>query len=70
VAESTPLTHAQRGALGARALNARLSPDERKEASRRAYLAGAVNAVVSRAPELTPEQRDKLRAIFSGRAVA
>ena len=46
------------------------TPEQRRELARRAYLAGAVNAVVNRAPELSPEQASKLRALFSGGASA
>lgn len=47
-----------------------LSAAQRIERARKAHLAGAVNsvitAVVDRAPELTPEQIERLRAAFSG----
>lgn len=39
---------------------AALSPERRKEIARTAYLTGAVNSVVDRAPELTAQQRDRL----------
>ena len=72
VAESTTLTPEQRtevlresGRMGGYGRAAVLSPEERKAISRKAYLAGAVNAVVARAPELTPEQAAKLAAIFA-----
>lgn len=51
-----------------RARAASQTPEQRQELARRAYLAGAVNAVVNRAPELTPEQRGRLVAIFGGDA--
>lgn len=74
MAESTTLTHAERGAMGARALNASRTPAERSAHGRRAYLAGAVNAVAAavaaNAPELTEAQRAKLRALFAPSEVA
>lgn len=72
MAESTTLTPEQRtevlresGRMGGHGRAAALSPEERKASSRKAYLAGAVKAVVDRAPELTPEQAAKLAAIFA-----
>lgn len=59
------ITYAERGRLGAQKVNADRTPEQRKELSRRAHLAGSVNAVVARAPELSPEQRARLRALFS-----
>ncbi|WP_374539488.1 hypothetical protein [Micromonospora aurantiaca (nom. illeg.)] len=47
-----------------------MTPEARRESARRAYLAGAVNAVVARAPELTPDQVARLRAVFAGRVAA
>lgn len=55
--------------MGARAVNAKRTPAERSAHGRRAYLAGAVNAVAAAAadelPPLTDEQRAKLRALFA-----
>ena len=48
---------ARRAAL---ALNAKLTPDERRASSRRAYLAGAVNTIAARVDELTDEQASRL----------
>lgn len=62
-----PMPRTERGRLGGLAWSARATPEEKKAASRRAYLAGAVKAVVNRAPELTPEQAAQLRAVFGGR---
>lgn len=59
-----PMSTKERAAKAGRARMEALSPEERREHARRAYLAGAVNAVVERAPELTPDQAAKLRAIF------
>ncbi|MEV0898370.1 hypothetical protein [Actinoplanes sp. NPDC049802] len=56
----------ERGALGGRARSEKLTPEQRREQARRAHLAGAVKAVVDRAPELTPEQVSKLRTLFGG----
>ncbi|NBE84585.1 hypothetical protein [Micromonospora rubida] len=58
-------TRAQRAA---RTLTQRTTPEWRRERARKAHLAAAVKAVVERAPELTPEQTAKLRAIFGGAA--
>lgn len=52
-----------------------LTPEQRIERARKAGQASAlkrstldyhINKVVDRAPELTPEQTDRLRAIFGG----
>ncbi|GAA1649189.1 hypothetical protein GCM10009679_62910 [Saccharothrix algeriensis] len=61
----TPLSHAERGRLGAAKTHAGRSPEERKEHARRAYLVGAVRTVVDRAPELTDDQMARLRALFA-----
>lgn len=58
------LSCAERGRMGALKANANRSPDQRKELCRTAYLAGAVKAVVSRAPELSSAQITSLRALF------
>ena len=42
-----------------------LNAEQRRERARKAHLASAVNAVVKRAPELTPEQFSKLRTVFA-----
>jgi hypothetical protein len=70
VETSTPLTHAERGAMGARVANASMTAAERHERARKAHLAGAVNAVVARAPELSDAQRAKLQALFAPAEVA
>lgn len=44
----------------------RTTPEWRKERAQKAYLTGAVNAIVNRAPQLTPEQVAKLRAVLGG----
>lgn len=54
----------ERGVLAGYARAASLTPEQRKTASRKAYLAGAVNAVVNRAPELSDEQVARLRAVL------
>lgn len=54
----------ERASIAAHARAASLTPEQRKAASRKAYLAGAVKAVVGRAPELSPEQITKLRAVL------
>ena len=60
----------ERASKGARASHESKTPDERRAHARHAYLAGAVKAVVDRAPELSPEQAAKLRAVFGGGASA
>ena len=45
-------------------MHAAMTPEQRTARARKAHLASAVNAVVNRAPELTPEQTERLRAIF------
>ena len=59
------ISYAERGRIGGLAANAKRSPEQRHELARHAYLAGAVKAVVSRAPELSPDQRARLRALFA-----
>lgn len=59
-----PLSMSQRGAIGGRVRADSQTPEQRRELARKAYLAGAVNAVVARAPELSQEQTARLRAIF------
>lgn len=58
----------ERASIAGRARADSQTPAERRALARKAYLTGAVNAVVSRAPELSPEQTAKLRAIFGGAA--
>jgi hypothetical protein len=58
--DSTPLSHAERGRM-AQALR---TPERRREIARLGHLTSAVNAVVDRASELTPEQFSRLRALF------
>lgn len=60
----------ERASIAGRARQASQTPEQRRESARKAHLAGAVNAVVNRAPELSPEQVGKLRALFSGGASA
>ncbi len=59
-----PLSTRERASRAGRALQASRSPEERREAMRKVRLAAAVKAIVESAPELTPEQAAKLRAIF------
>ena len=56
------------GRQGGRTRAENLTPERRREIARKAHLASAVNAVVARAPELSPEQAAKLRAIFGAPA--
>jgi hypothetical protein len=46
------------------AASVNLTAEQRKERARKAHLASAVNAVVDRASELSPEQASKIRATF------
>ena len=46
--------------------NAQLTAEERKAIMRKVRLAAAVKAVAERTSELSPEQYEKLRAIFGG----
>ncbi len=62
MAESQAVQWGRQGGLKA---NARKTPEQRREHARRMHLAGAVKAVVARAPELTDEQVAKLRGIFT-----
>ena len=59
------LSPVERGRLGAAAANAKRTPAQRREISRHAYMTGAVNSVVDRAPDLTPDQLARLRALFA-----
>jgi hypothetical protein len=43
---------------------AAMTPEQRRELGRKAYLTGAVKAVVDRAPELTEDQKARIRAIL------
>ncbi|GAA4576918.1 hypothetical protein GCM10023176_49420 [Micromonospora coerulea] len=60
-----PMSNKERATIACRARNEKLSPERRREIARTAHLASAVNAVVNRAPELSPEQVAKLRAVFA-----
>ena len=60
-------TH-DRASKAALALHAKRTPEERKEAMRKARLSAAVNAVVNQAPDLKPEQIEKLRTLFGSAA--
>lgn len=59
------LSHAERGRMGGKARVANQTPEQRRELASRAHLAMAVKAVVDRAPELTPDQLDRLRTLFT-----
>ncbi len=47
---------------GGHARAATLSPAERREAGRRAYFAGAFRTVLKRVQDLSPGQREQLKA--------
>jgi hypothetical protein len=58
-------------AARARAIHlSRATPEQLREQTHNARIAAAVKAVVDRAPELTPEQITKLRAILAPEALA
>jgi hypothetical protein len=59
-----PMSHAQRGRLGGLKRAYFQTAEQHYEQARKLYLAGAVKAVVDRAPELTDEQRARIRAIL------
>ncbi len=50
------LNSTERARRGGRAWAAAATPEQRKQASRRAYLSGAANTVANRVEELTDEQ--------------
>jgi hypothetical protein len=58
------MSHAERGRLGGLKRAYSQTAEQRREQARTLYLAGAVKAVVDRAPELTDDQRAKIRAIL------
>jgi hypothetical protein len=66
------LSMKERGAKGGSATAANRTPEERREAARRAYLSGAVNAVAAavaaNAPELSAEQLARLRQVLGSAA--
>jgi hypothetical protein len=62
-----PMSTKERASIAGRARADSQTPEERQALARKAYLTGAVNAVVARAPELTPDQVSKLRAVFATR---
>jgi hypothetical protein len=61
---AVPMSHAQRGRLGGLKRAYSQTAEQRQEQARKLYLAGAIKAVVDRAPELTDEQRARIRAIL------
>jgi hypothetical protein len=61
---AVPMSHAERGRLGGLKRAYSQTAEQRHEQARKLYLAGAVKAVVDRAPELTDDQRAKIRAIL------
>lgn len=64
----TPLSCAERGRMGGLSANAKRTPEQRREMGLNSYLTAAVTTVVNRAPELSPEQRARLRALFASAA--
>lgn len=63
-----PMSRSDAGRRGALAVAERMTPEQRRARARKAHLASAVSAVVNRAPDLSVEQTEKLRAIFGGAA--
>jgi hypothetical protein len=61
---AVPMSHAERGRLGGLKRAYSQTSEQRHEQARKLYLAGAVKAVVDRAPELTDDQRARIRAIL------
>jgi hypothetical protein len=59
-----PFTHEQAVEAG-RARWAGTTPEQRREASRKARLAAAVKALVDQAPALTEDQKPRIRAILA-----
>lgn len=59
------ITYAERGRIGGHATQANRTPEQRREMGLSSYLTAAVTTVVNRAPELSPEQRARLRALFA-----
>jgi F0F1-type ATP synthase delta subunit len=59
------MTVAEMASMGGHARAQKLTPEERQESARRARLARTVKAVVDRAPELTEEQKARLRAALA-----
>jgi len=57
--------HQEWGASGGRTTASRRTQKERSEAASKAHLGSCVAAIVAKAPQLTPEQVAKLRAIFA-----
>jgi hypothetical protein len=60
-----PMSHAERGRLGGLKRAHSQTAEQRHEQAKKLYLAGAVKAVVDRAPELTDDQRARIRAIVA-----
>lgn len=60
-----PLSTKERGSLGGRASQAKLTPEQRREQMRKVRRAAAANLIVADWPEFTPEQRAAIRAIFA-----
>jgi hypothetical protein len=50
------------GRRGGLILAAKMTPEQRKERSRRAYLAGAVRTIAANLDQLTDDQRQQLHA--------
>jgi hypothetical protein len=63
-----PLSHVDRGRLGGLRTQAAKTPDQRREATRKARLALAVKELVDQAPALSADQLVRLRAILTTEA--
>lgn len=60
-----PMSRAEAARIGGLAAASKRTQQQRKDISQRARLAAAVNTVVGRAPDLTPDQITRLRAVFA-----
>lgn len=62
---AVPMSRAECGRLGGQKTAASRTPEQRQKTASRGHLAASVSAVVARAPELTPDQLARLRALFA-----
>jgi hypothetical protein len=59
------MTVAEAGRRGGHARAAAMTPEERQQAARAARLARTVKSIVDRAPELTEDQKQAIRAALT-----
>lgn len=55
----------ERARIGGQARSARMSPEQRSTLASKAWLASAVNGVIRRFDQLTPDQRSRLAVLFA-----